>query len=129
MKFAEVPPTLLVKAPRTASEVEVAKVMLEAAVTVVLLLEVALPVMVQPPEELLKRMPEKLDEPGVMVLPTLVEMKETVPLALLNAPVLVNEPPTESVPTGSVVVPALIVKLPRSGRTRIEEGPCRHLYR
>ena len=48
------PPTELVKVPRTASEVEDARVKEEAALILVLLVDVALPLTVQPPDAELK---------------------------------------------------------------------------
>ena len=101
------PPTELVKPPRTASEVEVARLKLAAAVIVVEAVEVALPAITHPPEPELKIMFANVDEPGVIELPSDVELKVTVPALEANAPPLfVKEPPTEKVPDGKVVVPA-----------------------
>ena len=106
-KVVAEPPTEFVKMPRTASEVEVARLKLAAAVKVVAAVEVALPLITQPPDPELKMMFVNVEDPGAMLLPKVVALKVTVPPLEANIPEdAMRDPPTENVPAGKVVVPA-----------------------
>ena len=100
------PPTLLKNPPPTAKTVPGASANAAAAVSVVVAVEVAFWVIVQPPVALLKVRFANDELPGLTSLPVTEELNNTVPpFAVKAPPVDINDAPDVNVPVGSVVVP------------------------
>jgi hypothetical protein len=99
-----------VKAPPTSSDAPEERVKLFALLIVVLPVEVAFSVMVQPPVVESKVRWWKVEEPGATSSPPSVEVKVTVPRLLSNEPPTPShEPATSYLPDGSVTAPFVMV--------------------